>query len=312
MIGSAAREAYRNLRYGGSTVVLELLARGYLTAKPMAGENVYDEEWDLLVVLDACRADLWNEVAPDHDRFGPAETRTAVGGTSTEWLTETTAGADSAALAETAYVTGNPYSTSHVPDGAFGLQDEVWRYAWDDDAGTIPARPVTDRAIDTARKRGDEFDRTIVHYMQPHFPCVPDVEGTSAGTEGIALDRFGEEPISVWEELRFGQIEPADVWRAYRANLEYVLEEVALLLENFDADRVAITADHGNAVGEYWLYGHVGGVAHPGIREVPWYETSATDEGTHEPATYERAGEDTDVDDDEVAERLQALGYAEE
>jgi len=310
-LGDLARESYRNLRHGGPSVVLEALARGYLTARPMAGDPVYDDEWDLLIVLDACRTDLWADVAADRERFGPAETRTSVGGTSTEWLSETTDHATADQLRATAYVTGNPYSAEYVDAREFALVDEVWRYAWDDAAGTIPARPITDRAIRAAREEGDRFDRQIVHYMQPHFPCVPDVAGTDAGDEGIALDRFGEEPISVWEELRFGQRDPEDVWRAYRANLDYVLDEVALLLDNVDADRVAITADHGNAVGEYWLYGHVGGVAHPAIREVPWYETHASDEATHEPATYETVGGRAESDA-AVEERLEALGYAEE
>jgi len=308
--GDLARESVRNLRHGGPSVVLEALARGYLTLKPMAGDPVYDEEWDLLVILDACRTDLWADVAAERNRFGPAETRTSVGGTSTEWLAETTDDAGDA-LRETAYVTGNPYSASYVDSGEFALIDEVWRYAWDDDAGTIPARPITDRAIRAGRESGDRFERTIVHYMQPHFPCVPEVEGTTAGSEGIALDRFGEEPISVWEELRFGQRDPEEVWRAYRANLAYILDDLELLLENVDAERVAVTADHGNAVGEYWLYGHVGGVAHPGIREVPWYETTASDQRTHDPATYETVGHGAEGDA-AVAERLQALGYTEE
>jgi hypothetical protein len=309
-LGDLARESYRNLRHGGPTVVLEALSRGYLTAKPMADDPVYDEDWDLLVVLDACRADLWEAVAADRERFGPAETRVSVGGTSTEWLTETTDDASADALAETAYVTGNPYSAEYVDADDFALVDEVWRYAWDDDLGTIPARPITDGAIRAGRENGDAFDRLIVHYMQPHFPCVPDAD-TTAGSEGIALDRFGEEPISVWEELRFGQRDPEDVWRAYRANLDYVLDEVELLLDNVDAAAAAVTADHGNAMGERHLYGHVGGVAHPRIREVPWYETTGTDKRTHDPARYERADDAAD-DDAAVTDRLQALGYAEE
>jgi hypothetical protein len=299
----AVGEAARNLRHGGPAVVLELLSRAYLTAKPLAGDPVYDEDWDCLVVLDACRADLWNEVAPDTDAFGPADTRVSVAGTSTEWLSKTFDDADPDTLADTAYVTGNPYSASHVDGDAFAVFDEVWRYGWDDDLGTIPARPVTDRAIATGRERAAEYDRLVVHYMQPHFPCVPAPDAD----EGIALDDFGDRPLSVWEELRFGQRTHEEVWDLYRQNLEYVLEEVALLLENLDADRVVVTADHGNAMGEGYLYGHVAKVAHRGVREVPWYETHATDEGTHEPGAYERGGREEDV-----SERLQALGYAEE
>jgi len=297
-----AREATRNLRRGGPGVVLELLSRGYYTLKPMRGDPVTERDWDLLVVLDACRADLWNEVAPEVEGFDAAPARTTVGGTSTEFLAKTFGRADAEWLAGTAYVTGNPYTDSHVDADAFACLDEVWRYAWDDEIGTIPARPVTDRAIAAGRELGDGVDRTVVHYMQPHFPCVPDADGG----EGIALDRFGAEPISVWEELRFGERDPDEVWARYRENLRYVLAEVALLLENFDAERVAITADHGNAVGEKYLYGHVERVALPALREVPWFETSAVDRATYEPAEYERGESAKSVED-----RLTALGYKE-
>jgi len=295
-----AEESVRNLRYGGPSVILELLSRTYLTyGRRMAGENVYDREWDLLVILDACRADLMAEVAGEYDWIpGDPETATSVGGTSTEWLDRTFAGLPDEILSNTAYVTGNPYSESHLDVDRMGLVDEVWRYAWDDELGTIPARPLTDRAIETCRE--GEYDRVIVHYMQPHFPCVP-CEDPGGGMD---LDSFGEDPVSVWEELRFGRRTRADVWGDYLENLRYVLGEVDLLLSNVDG-RVAVTADHGNAMGEWHLYGHVERVALPALREVPWVEVEATDGGTHDPAAYDRQR----AADDDVTDRLEALGY---
>ncbi|PSQ19956.1 hypothetical protein BRD00_00545 [Halobacteriales archaeon QS_8_69_26] len=294
-----AGEAVRNLRYGGPSVVLELLARTYLTyGRRMDGENAYDREWDLLVVLDACRADLMAAAAPDHDWIPEdPETTVALGGTSTEWLDRTFGDLPDDVLAGTAYVTGNPYSDSHIEHDRFGLVDEVWRYAWDDDLGTIPARPITDRTIEACRR--GEFDRVVAHYMQPHFPCVPCEDAGG----GMDLESFGEEPVSVWEELRFGRRTRADIWADYLANCHYALEEVELLLENVDA-AVAVTADHGNAMGEWHLYGHVERVALPALREVPWVEAAATDRGTHDPAEYDRGRAD-----DEVTDRLEALGY---
>ncbi|PSP48877.1 hypothetical protein BRC67_12005, partial [Halobacteriales archaeon QH_3_68_24] len=43
---------------------------------------------------------------------------------------------------------------------------------------------------------------------------------------------------------------------AYLDNLRIVLDEVAVLLENIDADTVAITTDHGEAFGERNFYRH--------------------------------------------------------
>jgi hypothetical protein len=314
MLRRLASDVWRNVRRGGPNVVRELLSRTYYTyAVSTDGTSVFSADWDLLIVLDACRADLWNEVAAEHRAFGQADSLTSVGASSTEWLTDTFHGLPDTALENTAYVTGNPYTDEYLDGDRFGRLDEVWRYAWDDDLGTIPAAPLTDRAI-AAGRQGD-FDRLIVHYMQPHFPCVP----RPAAVDGIELDRFGDRPLSIWEELRFGERDVDDAWALYRENLRYVLDEVADLLRNVDAETAVVTADHGNAFGEYGLYGHVSGVSIPPVREVPQYVTAATDEGTRTPDEYAAANDSSDsgtgadaTDSVDVAARLRALGYDEE
>lgn len=292
------RESVRALRHGGPSVLLELLSRTYYTyGKRTDADDVFARDWDVLVVLDACRSDLMAAVVDDYDwltREGDVE---SAGATSSEWLTETFGSLPEDALADVGYVTGNPYSADYVDHDGFAFVDEVWTYGWDDDLGTVPARPITDRAIAAGRERDTE--RLVVHYMQPHFPSVPRGDG-----DGVSLEQFGDVSLSVWEELRFGWRDPEDVWTDYVANLRYVLEEVALLVENLDAERVAVTADHGNALGERNLYGHAGGVSTPELREVPWCVAEARDTGSHEPATYEDP-----VSDGGVVSRLEALGY---
>ncbi|PSP70382.1 hypothetical protein BRC80_09010 [Halobacteriales archaeon QH_9_66_26] len=301
-LGRHVADAYRNLRHGGPDVIREFLSRAYFGAVPSVDPDpVYAEDWDLLIVLDACRADLFDEVVADGSYEGlcGGESRISAGSTSTEWLEGVFGDADPDDLRDTAYITGNPYSESHLDREAFGLVDEVWRYAWDDDLGTIPARPLTDRTIAVGRERS--FDRMVVHYMQPHFPSIPDGDRDN----GVTLGEFGDESMSVWEELRFGQRTESEVWESYRANLEYVLDEVGLLLDHVDAERVVVTADHGNAVGEAGLYGHAEGVALPCLREVPWCKTTATDRQVHEPAQY-----DATATTGTTAARLESLGYA--
>lgn len=300
MSDSVIREGVRALRHGGPGVAMELVSRAYYTyGRHTDGDDVLERDWDILVILDACRADLMAAVEDSYEWFEREGTIDAAGATSSEWLTETFGDAPAEALDEIGYVTGNPYSAEYVDHDAFAFVDEVWEYGWDDDLGTVPARPITDRAITAARER--DAERLVVHYMQPHFPSVPHGEG-----DGIALERFGHESLSVWEELRYGWRDPDDVWDAYVENLDYVLDEVRLLTENVDAEQVAITADHGNALGERHLYGHAAGISTPELREVPWCVTTAADTGEHEPTT----GRATDGDDEsDVTARLEALGY---
>ncbi|MFC6724736.1 hypothetical protein ACFQE1_10185 [Halobium palmae] len=295
-----ARESLYELYVGG----LRRLNRRYPGA-----ENVFDRDWDVLLLLDACRVDLVEQVADAYGSAYPFLDRpgelVSVGSSSIEWIERTFADERRAEMRNTAYVTGNPFS-HRVLDGDDLLRlDEVWRYAWDDDAGTIPARPVTDRAI--AAERDLNPDRLIVHYMQPHFPSVPDPLGGGMNSETLGEGAGWEDP---WDRFRRGELTFERVWRSYGANLRYVLDDVALLLRNLDADRVVLSADHGNAAGEWGVYGHPK-VPHPKIRRVPWYVTAGEDTGEYEPNLDppERVVDGEGDGDEAIQDKLSALGY---
>jgi hypothetical protein len=154
-------------------------------------------------------------------------------------------------MRETAYITGNPFSHQVLETRDLKILDEVWRYAWDDDSGTIPAHPLTERAVDVARNNNPK--RLIIHYMQPHFPSIPD--SLSGGMNADTLGE-GEGWYDPWDRLRRNELSRGRVWESYQENLRYVLDEVSLLRKNIDADRMMISSDHGNAAGEWWVYGH--------------------------------------------------------
>lgn len=259
--------------------------------------TVYDREWDLLIVLDACRVDLIRSVAAEYPFVRDVDRIASPASQSRKWLQSTFADEHADAVARTAYVTGNPYSEEVLDPRDLALLDEVWRYAWDEERATIPPRPVTDRAITAARERNP--DRLVVHYMQPHLPSLThdDIEAR------IRRDDTGWVPGHAWDQLEAGDLSEARLWDAYRDNLRVVLDDVAVLLDNVDANRVVITADHGNAFGEWGVYGHPPDMPLPSLHLVPWVETTATDRGSHEPATYDRE------DDDAREERLRDLGY---
>lgn len=265
------------------------------------GTPIWERDWDVLLILDACRLDLMREVADEYDFLGGPENIApfwSVASKSNHWMERTFAAKYADEVERTAYVTGNPFTAKTALGARPALIDEVWRYAWDEGAQTVPPRPMTDRAIATWREA--DVDRMIVHYMQPHDPFLSHPEMVPPRTP----EDFGEELDSVWQ--RAGRTVPmADVWEAYRDNLRSVLDDVGLLLENLEAPTVAISADHGNAVGEWGVYGHPGDVLLPGIRRVPWIETTGHDDGEYEPTT-ERDEEVAALD---VEDRLRSLGY---
>ena len=269
----------------------------YLGWRVPRGTNVYEREWDTLVILDACRVDLLREVAGEYPFVGPVESFESVGSMSEEWMVKTFTEEYAHETTQTTYVTSNVFSERVLSADQFLELDEVWRYAWDDDLGIVPPRPVTDRAIAVARDR--QPDRLIVHYMQPHHPFVA---GDSPGE--FAADPFGREhETTVVDALRKGRISREAFWNAYRENLRFVLDDVALLLANHDAETVVLTADHGDALGEWGIYDHPAGCLHPVVKNVPWTETTATDGGDYESQVTPDEGAA------DVEERLQGLGY---
>lgn len=278
-----------------AAVTIGSLARISLLGNP--GAPVWERNWDVLLILDACRLDLMEEVVDEYSFLGDIKTYDSVASKSPDWIRRTFSDEHRDHVDDAVYVTGNPF-TEKIDFREPRELHEVWKHAWNDDLSTVPARPITDRAI--ATWRDTDAERMIVHYMQPHVPFVPQPE---LGEYGQAED-FGHGFDDIWHRVG-GELSYETVWQAYRDNLHYVLTDVELLLSNLDADTVAISADHGNAIGEWGVYGHPPDRLLSVLRDVPWVETTATDTGEYQPST-ERQSEGGAS---EIEDRLRALGY---
>ncbi len=286
------------LRESGYEFYLGLLRR--LEPMTPAGENIFDKEWDLLIVLDSARVDAMQTVEDEYPFLDHPDSLRSVGSASYQWMERTFTEPYAEEMRNTAYVTANHFANDFLEETDLFHLDSVWQYGWDETAHTIPARPVTDAAIRTGREHRGAFDRCIVHYMQPHFPSVPDPVVDPA----LTVDEPFDVQKLLWKKVRNGSLEKERLWESYMANLRYVLEDVGILLENFEAETVVISADHANAFGERGVYAHPN-VPLDCLRTVPWYRTTATDNETHRPKPPEKEPA-TEIDMDE---RLRALGY---
>ncbi|WP_143423243.1 alkaline phosphatase family protein [Halegenticoccus soli] len=262
------------------------------------GEPIYARDWDLLIVLDACRLDLFQEVAGEYDYIPSVDEFRSLDSMTKHWMLRNFTPAHADEMSETAYVCGNPFSEEVLKASDFALLDEVWRYAWSADLGTLPPRPITDRTINVAREHNP--GRIIAHYMQPHCPFI----SANNDYNQKKVEKWGAQGTDVWHQLEAGEVDQEQVWRDYRQNLRYVLDDLELLLENIDANQVVITSDHGNALGEWGLYGHPIHMPFKCLRNVPWVETTAKNAGTHVPETYRKSEVEVDTQ-----ERLESLGY---
>ena len=285
------------------------LVRVFKRLDPDLGYRIYDRDWDVLLVLDAARADMYFEIA------GRGRAELSCASASIEWMQKNFSQEYRDETRKTAYVTANPHSNQLDPTD-FGLLDEVWRTDWDESWGTIPPEPLTDHGISAVRS--GEHDRVILHYMQPHFPFI----GAAQQFGRMQRENFGYgvNTENVWPRAQTGVLDREAVIEAYRENHRYIYEHVQRVLENTDGI-VAITADHANALGEWGLWGHRQYLPSPAIRTVPWDVRACQDERTYDPGEIEfstrpTAGQGTEGTDDSdvdatVADRLRQLGYQE-
>lgn len=267
----------------------------------ISGRSMFAEDWEVCIVLDACRADELERFGETFDWLDTVGRFPSLASCTWNWVPRTVAQTDRETLQDTTYVAGNPFVDELTDSGTFGEVDDVFRYAWDDDRGTVYPRPVTDRAI--RQWRSNDPDRLVVHYLQPHVPFL------SRDAEPLDARNFTHDEDSVrdaWDRVTAGDLSRSVAVDRYRQTLETVLQDVDLLLSSIDADDVVVTADHGEAFGEWGIYGHPQNIDLPCLTQVPWVLTTATDDGEYEPADYER-----DRAAPERGEQLRALGYVE-
>jgi hypothetical protein len=125
--------------------------------------------------------------------------------------------------------------------------------------------------------------------MQPHEPHIGEKYG------------LGQ---NIFVPLRKGNITREEAWRSYLENLRLVLAELRILLNNINAEKAIITADHGEAFGEFGFYSHQIGCPLSCVRRVPWVETKATDEETLMPKLDPERNEGASLE-----QHLEDLGY---
>ena len=266
----------------------------------VSGRSIFEPDWDICVVLDACRADELARFSGEYEWLGPVERFPSLASCTWQWVPRTIDRTPEDVLKRTTYVTANPFPDELSEPDTFGEIDRVYSYAWDEEFGTVLPRPVTDRAIHHWKE--DDPERLLVHYLQPHVPFLSE----DATPLSRANFTHGEESVQdAWDRVTRGTLDRAVAVERYRETLARVLEDVDLLLSSIDADRVVVTADHGESFGEWGLYGHPQGVDLPCLTQVPWVETTAVDRGGHVPEQYdpERAAVS-------VGDQLRALGYA--
>lgn len=283
------------------------------------GTNIYERDWDILILMDTCRVDALREVAPEYAFLEKEaiDSIWSVGSTSSTFISNTFVTRHKDEIKNTIYISDNNHTTRVIRDRVFIEEEKNAPFAptkWDTvdisdfqkveethkvtggaasyEENTI--RMVTDRVIDNYRRV--EPDRLVVHYLSPHSPYR-----SNSFKENRELYDYERSP---WEYLRNGG-DKSKVWNAYLDDIRMVLDEIKLIVNNVDAN-IVISADHGELFGELGvLFSHPAGVFHPSLRKVPWVEVKGHSREEYEPEhTEEITGRGENVED-----QLRRLGY---
>jgi len=268
-------------------------------------QNINIEDWDNLIILDACRFDFFNKVYKDY-LAGKLEKRISKGSNTGEWLVKTFPN-----KYDYIYVSANPYINSlgfplnlgpieyrkynWTANKHFLKIIDVWKFGWVEKYNTIHPK-----YINMAYLSNKDDKKTIIHYMQPHYPYINykgvletryKVELMNKGyfkfiVENIFQERFRLLILQKFLKLFKRRYQLSQLQRVYievgmdklqyyyEDNLRIVLKYVSELIEELEGKTI-ITADHGDAFGEKGIWGHPPETHIPVLIEVPWLEVKS-------------------------------------
>ena len=262
-----------------------------------SGDDFMTEDWDNMIILDACRYDMFEE----HNTIeGELESRISRGSATIGFLK---GNFDGRKFHDTVYVTANPqleWNTDKVETEFYKIIN-LWEDedSWNEELHTVLPEKVTERALEAAEEHPDK--RILVHYMQPHTPFLPE-EGEEAMSEYI-----------YWHRIMEGVLNPTkeEAWELYNNNLKRAMPHVKELVEKLGGKTV-VTADHGNMVGERSFpipsreWGHPNRTYTEQLIKVPWL---VIDGDRREIVEEEPEKSASDSEEEQIKEKLKHLGY---
>jgi len=280
--------------------------------------NILAEDWDNLILLDACRYDTFCQHC---DIDGKLSRKVSPGTSSWEFMQESFLGGKNY---DTVYITGNPHTPKlagqspffkivHVP--AVRPNGVEWQYKPHETTQFVPPENI----ISEYKTQFQSFPhkKFILHFMQPHLPFI----GKSGyNIYSKLIDNGFEDGLKKYSVLQLMDgrwvknpqniLSDSEVRRAYSENVIWALHYAKKALSSL-VGRTIITSDHANLLGESVLgrkrYGHVHDLHTPNLVHVPHLIIDGKSRrNIVEDNSQQRF---LGFDEEYVERQLQALGY---
>jgi hypothetical protein len=294
------------------------LMQAVLRAKFGDEREIHNRDWDNMIILDACRYDIFQQYA---DIGGKIEPTVSKASSSVGFYRENFSGRNHN---DTVLVTQNPHVEREVEAGTFYKRvttfDRDEAEQWE---GGKP-KPVFDIAKSEINSISDK--KFIIHFMQPHAPYhgkkAEELRANLHAEKGIVFTSFDSDekiteadPNKVYHNIPDAAEGGVDI--SYEKHREIYIENflevqkyVLDLLEILNG-RTVITSDHGELLGDPptlcpTKYKHPGGTYCQELRVVPW---CVVEEQPRPEIIYEQPECIEQTDTKAVDEQLKSLGY---
>lgn len=272
--------------------------------------KVTQENWDYLMILDACRYDYFEQVYRDYFQ-GELTKRISAGTSTNEWRNNSFPGN----YDDIVYISANPMFSStldvygYTAGEHFHKVYELWKNGWDKDHGTVLPQTVTQASINIIGNNPNK--RFIIHYLQPHEPYLMPEVNSRGHNQGDMNNRalldypkdYRFAGIKEWllkkllKHLKNNRIitncpewflrqmlgmPPRYAMDAVRRKYGKTMLrkayrknlryvlEQTAILLKYLSGRIIITSDHGELLGEKRCYAHQPNSANPILTEIPW------------------------------------------
>lgn len=238
------------------------------------GISIFEEPWNNMIILDACRYDIFEKVFKEKKLKGKLECKISKASATPSFLTENF----NDYYHDIVYITANPFVNKFLDKKVFKIIS-VWKNEWCNDYNTVLPSAVYESTLRALKRYPDK--KKVIHFLQPHSPYLINKLGEVSIEDQMGLGvkvkyKIDEGVIVNWPHASIKPLKIDNLLIGYTENLRLVMKFVEKLI-NILPGQTVITSDHGEAFGEFIhplvplrIYGHPNEIRIPALVEIPW------------------------------------------